>query len=341
MLEYSQMEVWWHQVPGATRLLQKVLQQLANRRNVWISGYLPWSDTFREIIISKLAESNRDLRVEIRSAIDLIDTSSEDLVFSLFPGARSRYMPGKELATYINEQRLLEDTIIWIYDLNQERDNRWLTFSQQLGTIGAGLKVLCEGISIQPTISARRSKITMVLTEGQYTSFDKVLFAMFLVSTLNQSDGIKRYCSYLASELVGGEVEMITCAIKNAQQLYMSPNEVANMLGISDNSFIQNRIHRVQVKVLLPEIEEQFEALVERNSDNISKILPFEDDYGSERRELYDLELRHVRHFKNQGDITLDVSDSKRLDFLYECRNLIAHHIVIDGERIERIFDMK
>ncbi len=323
-------DIWWEQIHGARQFRWDLQDQLLSRgKGVWLTGEVPWTQTLYCQVKDYLSEMDSQLHITFRSAEELRGMSPDNLIFGLNPEARSRYMPGKSLAEYIRGNQLLETHIIWIYDLDQQKDRVWPAFSSELAKLKTGLRVVCQG----NMGTKRYQNVKMLSTKDYFTSFDRILFAMQLAAKSNTSADLQMYYSYLAVGIAGENLEYIPQLLQSPRRMVLDPGGLAEELGIPAPD-LNRVIHRVQVKVLQPKLEDRREVLVDELSDGLTKLLPFKDEYGKEFRDLYSIELRNIYHFRNQGQLKMTPQQSDRLQQLYELRNDVAHRRLVPGEEV-------
>ena len=326
-------ELWWDQVPGAVRLrstLQGVLLQ--EGKTAWLEGGLPWDADFRSRISDDVSGKDSRLLFTVYSGEELRGRSPEDLVFQLNPNAQVRYMPGQSLSKYVQTNGLLKTHIIWLYDLKGDEHAAWFEFSRQLAAAKAGLRVVCQG-----DIGKKRSQnVSMLYQQDFFSEFDRILFAMLLASGKEAPVDLRTYYSYLAAGLAEERVELIPQLLQSPYQLTTDPAGTAEALGL-DSQNINKIVHGVQLKVLLPKLEDRQEALVDDLSESLLKLLPFEDNFGNIYDDLYSIELRNMYHYRNSGELRMTQEQSYQLQRLYEARNLIAHRKVVPGADVVKL----
>lgn len=328
-------EIWWERIPGAVRLRQKMQDiLLQDGRGVWLEGGAPWPGTFRDMIKDYM--SNRDSRLcfTFLGQEELGSLNPERLIFQMNPAARMRYMPGQPLAKYIQANKLLETHIIWLQGLEAERDKQWFAFSRELAGTRAGLRVICQG-----EIGGKRyPNVNMLYHKDFFSEFDRILFAMMLAAGTGLPENLQIYCSYMAAGLAGGDAERIPPLVQAKKNLALDPAGTAAALGIEGRD-VGRVLHSVQLKILLPQLEDRQEALMDELERGLRAMLPFEDDYGNWHNDLYSIELRHMYHFMTSGRLKMYPEQEERLRRLYALRNMIAHRKIVLGEEVVRALE--
>lgn len=328
-------ELWWDQVPGAMRLrstLQEVLLQ--EGKTAWLESGFPWDTDFRNRISDDICGKDSRFLFTVYSGEELSGRSPEDLVFQLNPDAKVRYMPGQSLSKYVQTNGLLKTHIVWLYNLKADEHTSWFEFSRQLAGAKAGLRVICQG-----DIGKKRSQnVSMLYQQDFFSEFDRILFAMLLASNKEAPVDLRTYYSYLAAGLAEEQVELIPLLLQSPHQLTTDPAGTAEALGL-DTQKINKIVHAVQLKVLLPKLEDRQEALVDDLSQSLLELLPFEDNFGNKYDDLYSIELRNMYHYRNSGELRMTQEQSHQLQRLYDARNLIAHRKVVPGVDVIKLLN--
>ncbi len=102
-----------------------------------------------------------------------------------------------------------------------------------------------------------------------------------------------------------------------------------------DETAIERRIWKAQMQILFPLIELERIKLIEKWEDNISRALQENriTQYGKQIYEPFDVELGtldyYMHKYQEGGRWTYisinDATDRRRIEFLHECRNILAH----------------
>lgn len=326
-------ELWWGQVPGALRLKQAVQDAvLQEGRSVWIGGPVPWTGILCQAVEDYVSERDSRLRFTAHSGEELRGLSPEQLIFRMNPEAELRYMPGRPLAEYIQANQLLKTHVIWLCGLNQAEHEKWFAFSRDLAKLKTGLRVICQG----ETGNKRYQNVAMLYAKDYFSEFDRVLFAMLLAAKSGSSVDMRTYCSYLAAALAGDQAERIPDLLESPARLAADPEGTAAAAGIETGNW-NKLVHSVQLKILLPALEDRQELLVDQLSGELKRLLPFTDEYGRVFQDLYSIELRNLYHLRNTKQLKMTPQQSDCLQRLYELRNLLAHRQVAPGEEVIRL----
>lgn len=323
-------ELWWDQISSPLNLKKWTADTLMSGKTVWLSGHLPWPDTFLYQTKDLISQGNSQLALEYREMDSLEGTSPAELVFQLVPSAKSRYMPGQDLSEYIASTGILDTTILWLAGVDEARHGQWLALSSGLAKHNSGFRVVCQG-----NCGNKRYRNVELLQADTFSSeFERILFAMMLSGGMGYSTDIQMYCSYLAVELAGEQVEQLPILLRDTNQLICHPELCLEDAGLPRNEILQRSLHSVQLKVLQPKLEDRQEKLVDRLAAQLTRLLPFKDDFGNVCNDLYSIELRHLVYFHHQHAFRISDQEDQLLKQLHEMRNLIAHRKVVPGEDV-------
>lgn len=329
MLE-SPHELWWSQVHGPQRLKTEVKKLLLTPgKGLWINGGIPWPETLYQLVKNELSEKDSQI------CLSFFDADTEafrqlapaKLISQLNPDALSRCMPGKPIAEFIRDNGVLETHILWISNLDTAQHEEWLALSRELARLKTGFQIVCQG-----TLGRGKYANLVLLQAKDYsTQFDLTLFAMQLAAEFSISSDMQMYDSVLATGIASGWAENIPALMKSPDALARDPISRAARLGFGQDG-LEQILHRVQVKALLPVLEDRQERLVDELSGVIK--LPFQDEYGRNIQELYEVELRHMRYLFRNGELPMSPAQEKRLLQLYELRNKVAHRQIVPGDEV-------
>lgn len=247
--------------------------------------------------------------------------------------------------------------IIWIKGMTGDQIKVWADFCDQYP-----IKALSEGCFVMEAHGKLPNEvyknIEIVSYEDYVTDYDVQSFNSVYLNE-NSSYGVewKQYIAILAATICGSDAEFSKALIDegNFKQdeikdiLYKlaesedfarrgNDSESQHILSFvrkKDETTINRRIWKAQMQVLFPMIELERIRLIEKWEDNISRALQENriTQYGKQIYEPYDIELGTLDYYmhKNKEDsrwtyISInDANDRKRVEFLHECRNLLAH----------------
>lgn len=323
-------ELWWSQIHGPRQLKNEIENVLLTPgRGLWIYGSIPWPETLYRLVKNELSEKDSQI------CLTYLDANSKefqqlkpaDMISQLNSDALSRCMPGKPLAEFVRDNRILETHILWISNLDIAQHEDWLSLSRELAQLKTGFQIICQG-----QLSRRKyTNLALLQAKDYSTQFDHILFAMQLAAEFGVSSDMQMYYTYLAVGIADGWAENIPTLMKSPDALTRDPATYTAELGF-DQAGLEQILHKVQVKALLPILEERQEHLVDELSDVIK--LPFYDEYGRKFQELYEVELRNMHFFYQNKKLPMSPTQVKQLEQLYKLRNMVAHRQIVPGEMV-------
>lgn len=318
----------WINTPGPQRLLSDTVETLMGKGTIWFPEGLPWAAEFRQSVKDTLSVEVSDMNIEFVD-IEALDIQPIDLIFSFDPLAQDKYLPAFDPAWFIKDNRILANTVLWLYGLNTENSQRWIDISRSLAKAGALLKIVCEGCFM----SMPAKNIKSVLVNEYVSDFDVLLYAMTACQNNSHNADVKLYASRLAVNLSSGKPESICMLLSEFEKLVLEPDQWAlTVLEAAPSDMIKNSIRNAQIMSLLPKTEEKRAILVDLLQDRLGVLLPFDDDFGNKISELDEIELRHIAYFRNSNMLSLSSFESSMLDFVHRVRNDLAHRKIVAGE---------
>ena len=329
----------WISTPGPVKLCQDISNAITGKSTVWIPGILPWAEEFRETVIDTVNADDSSINIELTD-FETIGTAVTpvELIFELDPSARQEYLPAMDFPRFIINKHVLERTVLWIYNIDDGNKKQWIDLSRSLARQSAGFKIICEG-----DFYADPAKGVSIISVGKYiTEFDLLLYAMTMGQKNNNNSELTMYACRLAVKLAEDDPEKIAELLDNFDRLIDEPKEYASeVLPDKTDEFIKGAIRNAQTLAILPKAEEKRCELVDRLGSDISKLIPFSDDFGNKIENPDEVELRHMVYFYNAGELEIREDDRRELFFFYNIRNDVAHRKLIEGNRTRECLEMR
>lgn len=326
----STHELWWSQIHGPQQLKNEIENVLLTPgKGLWISGKIPWPETLYRLVKNELSEKDSQICLSFLDANtkDFQQLKPADLISQLNPDALSHCMPGKPMAEFIRDNSILETHILWISNLDIAQHETWFSFSRELARLKTGFQIICQG----QLGRGKYPNLVLLQAKDYSTQFDHILFAMQLAAEFGVSSDMQMYYTYLAVGIADGWVEKIPTLMKCPDALARDPAAYIADLGF-DQTGLEQILHKVQVKALLPILEDRQERLVDELSDSIE--LPFYDEYERKFQELYEVELRNMYYLYRNKRLPMNLTQAKNLEQLYNLRNMVAHRQIVPGEAV-------
>jgi len=324
----SESLCWFH-TPGPQNFIKKVCNALIGRDSAWIEGAVSWDEEFRSTVKDELSTLDGEINVEFIDASILDESLDAAGLIQCYDDIVGRnYLPAMDLCEFLNKNKILNNTILWLYHVDRATDRKWIEFSKSLAKQTTTVKLVCEG-----TIISGSSKHIETFCQEQFlTLFDYLLFAMVLIQDASWGTDLKVYACRLAINMAGNRAEKIAQLLSRRSLLVSDPLCCAKEVDLCEDSVrLENAVRVAQLMSLLPKVELLRNAFVSKISDRLDGVLPYTDDYGNTVEKPQDLELRHIVYLDGCGKIVLDQEERQHLRFLHTIRNDLSHGKNVDG----------
>lgn len=358
-------EFWWNEITGPHRLIESVADALADNKIVVLNvPYdLPWRHTMRNAVCALVREKidNSDLFVESIDAEDDVPQGMEPGRYILDRFADESVAKGyrstakNSIQQYIVSNNVIKDRLIWIKGLPEMEVDRWLSFCR-----GFAIQAMASGTFVIEISKLKPAGVAkcMVFDYSDYISnYDLQLFSNIIMDARSDySVSWKNYAAMVVAKLCGTDAEIAerllrTTDFKGGSVLetlkeiaddkeYVKRGSVPDsqhVLWYSRNGGeeeLRLRIWAAQVQVLFPIIELERIQFISENLDIIAAALKNNTvmQFNEIVTNAMDIELGTLcymmKHWTDDGSYILVVPDETkrhRIQFLHECRNLIAH----------------
>ena len=325
---------------------------------------LPWRHTMRGVVESNFRDRvmSGNLLIDIIDAVDDLKIE-QDLGYYLLnkyaidEDVRAGFREGGKstIQEYLIRNKVLRNRIIWIKGLSGKDAIRWIEFCKtyQIDSLEDGAFVL----EVHGDLIAENEALAIVDYSDSVTFSDVQLFNTYLVDEeRSYSDKWKQYISTMAAILCETDAEVAEKIIQigdfrnvepimildKAAKLDMferrgADERSSHILALTRSGKteeINKRIWKTQIQILFPVIELERVKLIDKWMINIQDSLSNNHvtQYGVHITNPYDVEIGTLdylqSHYSSGGGYKLyipDETDRKRISFLHECRNLLAH----------------
>lgn len=350
-------ELWWNQVPNALRLINHIINELQNNKNIVLAlpKYIPWYYTFREKI------DLLKLQVLSNYVIKYIDDNEE-----LHPGEislkcfckkelRDDYRPAIGYARFLAEtNNTLKNSIAWIKVSSIERANEWIDFATEYSKYKK--KEYDGGLIIIETEENERivsSKGVSVISYSSYIGeFDYFIFNILGSSVLELSKDTKEYYAEILTSIVESDIELAAMCFDNRRykDFLIKPIQTIRSIiecesrsdGVSfelkkDQNQIEMDIWKAQIKNLFPKIEAFREDFVKKYFEEIENKLPIVAAYGEQYTIPEEVELGTLYYLANNNMINISRADSNKLKCFKNARNKLAHLCFLSYDEVSEL----
>lgn len=372
MFEKDWSEYWWSKITGPRELVDLTAAALTSKKNVVISvpDDLPWRHEFRNVVRLELENA---IKLD-ELMVDVIDVNDECIVecnpgqflldrYALRDDRIGYRSGGKEsIQEYLIRKGVLRNKILWIKGFGQSDPGNWLHFIKNwsIDDVGEGIFV----VEINEVFKPVDSKTTTALGYDDLVgAYDSRLFGSLLIGD-NKTDRLstewKKYAVALTSSLCGTDAEIIYEFVRLHDFKHCDP--IDTIREIADLPDFEKRGCRDHVLDLCrtQAISDLRKRIWEGQLETIFPLIEFErlniiDKYRNQlKRELESGIVQFDRRIDDPDDIELgtlvylcvsrriDVEDSevyRRIHFLRDCRNFLAHRKICSVEDVSRLID--
>lgn len=333
---------------------------------VKVPSDLPWRHSMRSAICSAFHDKTDSREIVIES-IDIIDDNPDNLEPGRFilnryaSSSISRGYREKSKVTiqeYISNKKVMRSRILWIKGLAGKDAEKWLKFCN--GFIKASTESGLFVLEIHGNMNVSESSILKCIDFSNYVScYDVQLFNSFILDgQKGYSDIWKNYIATLTALVCDTDAEISETMLRNLdfknQSILDGIKEIAKMQEFSkrgkegdtnhvlwhvrnnNTGELQHRVWCAQVQVLFPVIELERVRIIDKWRQSIQEALNNNSitQYGELLQDADDVELGSLcymmKHRGNSGLYMIYIPDEgerKRIEFLHDCRNRLAHMI--------------
>lgn len=378
MIGINWEDFWWNNVTGPNLVVQSVGDALLEKKMVILKvpSDLPWRHFMRGTVEAYFRETSRLYDVVVEQ-IDISDENPERLepgrfILRKYANARDkrgyREKSRNSIQEYIYGKGIMRNRIVWIKGLDGREAQKWIDFCTKMpiGEISGGLFVIEANHDVQ---LSETPSLKLVDFSKLVSSYDVQLFNSILLEGKNHSSEWKRYISTCSAtvcdtdaeisklliDIVDFRKESILDGLKKIVEMgdfkkRGAGNGSEHVLGYyrkGDLSEINHRIWSAQIKVLFPIIEMERIELITKYKDQIQGSIGKADitQYGDPVNDALDVELGslyYLMNLKNDMDqyyIQITDADRKRIRFLRECRNDLAHLNCCSTDQLCKLLD--
>ena len=334
---------WWTRVHGPAQLRRSLAESAGAGGCILLhhSAPLPWAEALRALVQEEV--QNGDSRRYILPAMDCtgLENTGEDWFLETFaPECAGDYLSAMTFARFLAGRGALDGKMIWLYGMDEAGQERWV---ERLAEF-ALQKEAGRCVFLLETTGRRppRKKKLRTLEAGEFIRpFDVKQLATMAVGEGSENTGEKDYLSSLCIELAGEDPEGLPWLLSDREGLLRGPvGRAQAALGLSEER-AAHHVRRAQLQLLLPLVEDLRLALLERNARACQTLLPFEDEFGNHCESLYQIELRHLIHYRNRGEFFLPAEEWERVRLPYEARNKLMHELQpLDFALLRQVLEM-
>lgn len=368
-------KIWWHDITGAHAFISAIISVLEDNKSALLKvPYdLPWRKELRnefQYIISDKSNHDQIFYYEV----DALDQCSkrdpgEFLLEKSSLSGKIKYTYRSNSKTKIQkvllDNAVLKNQIYWIKGFDKQISEKWIDFCNGFSpSLETGLFVL--EIPEQYCSDVLPSETLGIINYRDYVSgYDANLMNnLVLQRRKNTPVELCPYVAALTYKLCDFDVEVATDFLINFEWKNQEPLSVLQLLcaepeyvkrGAQANSnhifsLVRNdetekiiqKIWEAQIQSFFPIIEIERKQIIELFYNDIFSCIQNEDisQYGDRITNPSEVEIGTL-YFLIKSDETCDYFDDideesrKRIRFLRDCRNTLAHGKIIDNDSIK------
>jgi hypothetical protein len=125
MQSYSPDHIWWRWISNPRRILNLIQELLSEQKTIILAGHtIPWIDYMRNRIAGEAQNSWHSIKLDIdASSIGLQDIGEYLLRKICSTEIVNNYRPGfgVSIETYLQDNNVLHDKIIWIHNATENQ----------------------------------------------------------------------------------------------------------------------------------------------------------------------------------------------------------------------------
>ena len=335
--------IWWNQIPGPARYLNDTAS--ADTTVLFVEETC-YTDHFLLLLKDKLRQEDSNLQIDVSYAAQWAHHSDigEVLMNQYAPSVDYHPMDGRR-AAILAEKNLLAGRLLVIRQV--EHPSPWLEFSEIYAKHSTYRRVIIiltyRG---QCPLASKRKGISVLQWSEYSTPYDMQLFASYCISSRNGLSAIQmNYIAQVASRLAGTNPEL--CQALATEELALDPHGLLRLLAdrhegaarlIANRKILEHLLWEAQIQTVFPIIEQERRRFIEAYFDQLTDVLPQQDEFGKEIKDPQDMELRHIwyYYFRNNGTFNNN-EEARRFHLLYNARNDLAHLDALNSQVVDRI----
>ena len=320
--------LWWYRVHGPSQLCSQLIHALQDRGCIFFhhSAPLPWADTLRALVLEEAESRCGSLQVlppEDRTGLGPLEEG--EFLARFAPHCAQGFLSTASLPAFLDKRGGLDGRILWLHGLEETDQAAWAARLGEFAALPAAGR--CAVVLELTGKRVQRKKVRTISADEILRPFDITQFCTMAVGESGASSGLMDYLAALCVELAGGGPERLPRLLDCRAALLEEPvATLADLLDLEEQEAVRH-VRRAQLKLLLPLLEDLRIALLERLADMCAPLLPYRDEFGNLCASVYDLELRHLVHFRNSGRIDLPAEVWNDVHLSYEARNKLMHQM--------------
>lgn len=380
MAEGNWGHTWWSRITGPRVFIEQIVSSLSEGRSValLLPDTCPWLNEMRSFTADAIPNRYGLGRLSVAPLRTSSEASATKSPLQLLLGKYAlhdvalRYRESMNPQSFLLDQHILKERIIWLEDAPENNLHAWLSFASawRARSPEDGLFVIEVPAHASDALSnVAQDNLSLVDYRELVSDYSVSLFNGTLIDERTPRDTTnleQRYLASLLTNLCGGDVEVAEALTDDLTALRDNPvstvmsvasyfegsrgigeeAHVLNLVRANDRESLERRVWSAQVEVLFPLIETLRLKVIEALRSPIEKILD-EDvitQYGEPVKDAEDIELGTLTYLMacktESNERRLYVPDSalrEEIHLLHSCRNYLAHMSACPPDQVCRL----
>ena len=339
-------EIWWRQITGARKFLDRTAKALAGGKSavICLTEPTPWLGDMHRILReflnkkfggTKAVHEIDAASVEVEPAVFVFENfCSDNVKFEFIPfGEKARV---KFLAE--RDDIALNNICLWIHDISEAQTESWLAFIADYNNF---LRGRSKGIFLLETRAnlglTDKAEVEVFSCANEVSDYDCFAFNILIAAEFGKGDKFtKRYLAELVSNTTELDVERGAELIKCGGDFLKNPRK---FLKNKSREEITQAIWRTQLKLIFPQIEIFRRDFIKNHEALIKTFLPFEMDTGKKIFMPDEAELGELCYMLGGESWKLSREEWDELRIYLNARNKLAHLSTLTLEEVQQIFN--
>lgn len=321
-------QLWWTQFHGPAKFLEEFCQEAALGGCFFLrhTEAIPWYYQFQDLVFERFRREVGHFQLE--EPEDLPEEPSlQWFVERFLPRHASNFLSTTRLPAFLDQTGGLRRRMIWLRAGGQDQLQRWLELLSQFAATPASKEAIfiLEGTHPVPP----RRKVKLFDADGAFTPFDAVQLCTIAANESACPELLKPYLTHLLDQLSNSNPGLVESLLDQGMELVRDPQGTAACLDLSPD-ILERRVRRAQMTLLLPIVEDMRVALITQLQRQCAPLLPLEEVFTSHvnlYREAFELEVRHLRNFKKNGQIQMTEGQWAVTQAAYDAGNHFRHNM--------------
>lgn len=316
--------IWWERIPSGVALVNRARDSIRDFKSVAIRTDLTqWCESFLRQTLQRVRDENYEIADYELNCDDISrDTSILDYIADMLGIGYMKQRNIKSLLPEIPETGML----LLIRNVDAGRLDELEGLIRQISQAQAPVAFLFIKTDARRSKGITELELTVTRLELQYYVWTLLLGRI--------PDYLLDYASHLIVEVSYPRPDRSARLCEDVYELLKHPEGYCTWLSEAERL---TAIHAAQVKGIEPYVEYGRAFLIGKLQERLSRILPFEDEYGSVFEKPAEVELRHLIHYRK--DLKLSDKEEEILELLYESRNRISHLDLLSYELADCILE--